>query len=376
VNVALSSLTLTEAARGYARDAIDTGWISGTGPYIRRFEEALARRVDRRHAIAVSSGTCALALALHGLEIGLGDEVVVPALTFIAPVAMVRAVGATPVFADIDETTWTLDPEQVARLVSPRTRAILAVDVLGHPCDYDRLARLGPMVIEDAAEAHGAAYRGRAAGSLGRVSIFSFHANKAIATGEGGCVVTDDDALHDRMRLLANHGMSAERPYWHPVVGHNFRMTNVTAAIGLGQVEHWDELIDGRRQTAAGYDERLRSRGLEMLGLTRRPVALWARESCWLYTVMHAHRESVLGHLRSRGVDARSIWPTAPQQLPYREFARGSYPVAERISRSAMWLPTWASMAENILDRVVDEVAAGLETVPRGVPIASGGSQG
>lgn len=363
MKVPLSSLSLSALERTYAFEAIETGWISGTGSFIRAFEEELARRIERRHVVAVSSGTTAVELALLGLGIGAGDEVVVPALTFVAPAAMVRAVGATPVFADLDPATWTLDPAHVGRLITERTRAILTVDVLGHPCDYDRLAAFGLPIVEDAAQAHGARYKGRAAGSFGAVSTLSFHANKTIATGEGGCVGTDDEALHERMRLIANHGMTPERPYWHPVLGRNFRMTNVTAAIGLGQVQRWDELVEARRAVAAAYDERLRD-----LPLTRRPVAPWATEACWLYTVSHPHRARLLDELRGAGIDARAIWTDLPSLPPYRPFVREECPVARRVSETSMWLPTWSFMEEETIDRV----AGALNSVLKGIAEPAG----
>jgi perosamine synthetase len=231
IDVPLSRVTLSDLERTFAHAAVDSGWISGTGGYVRDFEQGLAARLGRRHVVAVGNGTLALELALLALEIGPGDEVIVPALTFVAPAAAVRAVGATPVFADVTAESWTVDPARAAELVTPRTRAVVAVDLLGHPCDADSLAALGVPLVEDAAQAHGALYRGRPAGSLGVVSTFSFHANKTVSTGEGGCLATDDPGLAERARLIANHGMTAARPYWHTVVGRNFRMTNVTAAI-------------------------------------------------------------------------------------------------------------------------------------------------
>lgn len=349
MRIPLSSVELSQLERGYAKDAIDTCWISGTGAYLTRFESSLAQRIGRKHVIAVANGTVALELALLARGIGPGDEVIVPALTFVAPAAAVRAVGALPVFADITEESWTIDPEIVRRLITPKTKAVIAVDVLGHPCDFDSLRRLGVPVIEDAAEAHGALYRGRPAGSFGEVSTFSFHANKTITTGEGGCVATDDDSLAEAMRLIGNHGMTKERPYWHPVVGHNFRMTNVAAAIGLGQVERWDEMVAARNRVARRYDELLGERIVR-----RRPVASWAAEACWLYTVTATGREAVIRFLRDRGIDARAIWTALPDLPVYRESLRGDYGVARRIAGTALWLPTWAHMPDEDISYVAD----------------------
>ena len=349
MKIPLSSVSLSQAEIGYAKDAIETGWISGTGEYLTRFESALAQKIERKHVIAVANGTLALELALLAQGIGPGDEVVVPALTFAAPAAAVRSVGGTPIFADITMESWTIDPEYVRRVISAKTKALVAVDVLGHPCEFEALQRLGIPIIEDAAEAHGAAYCGKPVGSFGVMSTFSFHANKTITTGEGGCVATDDDSLAATMRLISNHGMTQARPYWHPVVGRNFRMTNVTAAIGLGQVERWDEMIVARNRVAELYDI-----SLDDSVVQRRPIAPWATEACWLYTVSATDREAVIPFLRARGIDARAIWTALPDLPLYADSLRGDYSVARRVAAAAFWLPTWAHMPANAISSVTD----------------------
>lgn len=354
MDIPLSSVNLSNKEVEYVLDALNTGWISGTGDYLKRFEDSISERVGRSYAIAVANGTLALELILRALEVGAGDEVIVPALTFVAPAAAVSTVGGTPVFADITTSTWTIDVEDVAKKITPKTKAIIAVDVLGHPSDYDSLSAFGIPVIEDAAEAHGALYRNKPVGQFGIASIFSFHANKAITTGEGGCVLTDDESLMKKMRLIANHGMTKEKPYWHEIIGHNYRMTNLTAAVGLGQMDRWDELIQARNIVANKYDELLKQ-----LSLTRRPVASWAKEACWLYTVTVEKRDKVLAFLHMSGVDARAIWYSLPELPIYKAGCRGEYPIARRISSTAIWLPTWANMPDSSIERV----ALSLETV-------------
>jgi perosamine synthetase len=349
MKIPLSSVNLSHLEREYAKEAIDTGWISGGGKYLTGFEAALAQKIGRQHVIAVANGTLALELALLAQGIGAGDEVIVPALTFAAPAAAVRTVGALPVFADITAESWTIDPEHVRRLVTDKTKAVIVVDVLGHPCNYESLEPLGIPIIEDAAEAHGALYRGQPVGSFGVMSTFSFHANKTITTGEGGCVATDDDSLAANLRLISNHGMTTARPYWHPVVGHNFRMTNVMAAIGLGQVERWDEMVAARNRVARLYDELLGDAIVQ-----RRPVASWATEACWLYTVAATDREPVIAFLRAQGIDTRAIWTALPDLPIYAESLRGDYSVARRIANTAFWLPTWAYMPEEAIVSVTD----------------------
>jgi perosamine synthetase len=353
--IPLSSVDLSDLERGYVLDALDRRWLSSTGSYVGAFERAVGERIKRTFVTATSSGTSALDLTLRALGVGPGDEVICPALTFAAPASAVVAVGATPVFADVTEESWTIDPDEVRRVTTPRTKATIAVDVLGHPCRYDAFEASEMPIIEDAAEAHGAWYRDRPVGAFGVAAIFSFHANKTISTGEGGCVASDDAALAQRIALLNNHGMTAERPYHHEVVGRNYRMTNLTAAVGLAQVERWDELVAARNRVAAAYD-----RAFAGVPVLRRPVASWAREGTWLYTIATPERAAVLRACTAAEVDARAIWPALPDQPIFRAGVRGDYPVARRIAAQALWLPTWGGMPEDAIARVVEAVSGGL----------------
>lgn len=346
MTIPLSSVDLSATERAHVEAAISGGWLSGTGPFVRTFEQRLGQRIGRRHVVAVANGTLAIELVLRALDIGPGDDVIVPALTFAAPASSVLAVGATPVLADVSAESWTLSPDSAARMLTPRTRAILAVDVLGHPADFDGLGAFGVPVIEDAAQAHGAQYRGRPVGSLGLASIFSFHANKTITTGEGGCVATDSDELADRMRLIANHGMHPDRPYVHEVVGRNHRMTSLAAAVGLGQLDRWDELVENRNRISREYDKLLS--GTEF---RPRPVAEWATYACWLHTVAAPNRSEVVAHLRAHGIDARAIWPALSTQ-PLFQPGRRSLPTAEVIANCAMWLPTYSGMTPDAVEFV------------------------
>src|SRR5260221_8487882 len=348
--IPLSSADIGMWDRAYVEAALDAGWISGTGPQVKELERRLAERISRAHVTATANGTLAIELALRALGIGRGDEVIVPALTFAAPASSVLAVGATPILADIAPDTWTLCPDDVAERITHRTRAILAVDILGDPCDYDALAQFGLPMIEDAAEAHGARYKGRPVGSFGVMSAFSFHPNKAITTGEGGCAATDSAELADRMRVIANHGMRPDRPYVHDVVGRNHRMTNLAAAVGLGQLDRWDELIAARNRISAEYDLLLAS-----TGCAARPVAQWADYSCWLHTITVGNRSEILVHVRDRGVDARAIWPALSTQ-PLFNVGDGSFPVAEAVASQAMWLPTFSGMTTSDIQFVAETV--------------------
>jgi perosamine synthetase len=350
--IPLSAVNLGDLERQYVLEALDLTMISSSGPHVRRFEDLIAQKVGVRYAVATASGTSALELLLRAMKIGPGDEVIVPALTFASPALAAVLVGAEPVFADITSETWTLDPDDVRNVLTSKTRAIIAVDVLGHPCEYDGLASFGLPIIEDAAEAHGATYKGRQAGSFGVASIFSFHANKAITCGEGGCILTHDGVLAERVRQLNAFGMEADRRYWHTEIGCNHRMTNLVAAVGLGQLERWDTLLAGRARVAAAYD-----RALQSLPLERRPVADWAGEAVWLYTVATDRRDAVLAACGRKGIDARALWPSLPENPAFARFVRGVCPRAHAVADRALWLPTWSDMPEESVQAVADAVA-------------------
>lgn len=352
MKIPLSSVTLSELERRYVLDALDAGAVSSSALAVGAFERAIAAATGRREAVATNSGTSALELTLQALGCGPGDEVVVPALSFASPALVVQRLGARPVFADVDDT-WTLDPTDAARVLSPRTKAIVAVDVFGHPCNYDALAELGVPVVEDAAEAFGAAYRDRPVGAFGVAAIFSLHANKVVSSGEGGCIVLDGPELADRLRQLNAFGMAPERRYWHTDPGCNFRMSGLVAALALAQLERADALIDGRRRVAAAYDAALAG-----LPLQRRPVADWARESVWLYTLAARDRAAVLESCRAHGVDARAVWPALPENPVFRPLGPRPCPRARALAAQAFWLPTWADMGAEDCAAVVAAVAA------------------
>jgi perosamine synthetase len=355
VRVPLSAVCLSEIERRYVIEALDQEMVSSAGPHVRKFESLLAEKVGVRHAVATASGTSALELLLRALGIGNGDEVIVPAFTFAGPALAVALVGAVPVFADVTTETWTLDPDHARALRTPRTRAIIAVDVLGHACDYDALASLDLPIIEDGAEAHGATYKGHPVGSFGVAAIFSFHANKAISCGEGGCIVTDDGALAERLRQLNAFGMDPQRRYWHTKIGCNHRMANLVAAVGLGQMERWDALLAGRTRVAAAYDE-----ALSGLPVDRRPVAPWAREAVWLYTIASDQRDSILESCRRNAIDARAVWPALPTHPAFRQFGPVKCRRAEEIANRSLWLPTWSNMPGESIKAVAAAVAEGL----------------
>lgn len=333
-------------------DCLNSGWISSQGKYIAEFEEAFSGFCGTRFGVATSNGTTALHLALLTLGIGPGDEVIVPALSFIATANVVVYTGAQPVFADVDEKTWTINPSLLRTLITDRTKAMIPVHLYGHPADMGPIMKLAEeyhlWVVEDAAEAHGAEYKGKKAGSLGHMGCFSFYGNKIISTGEGGMIVTDNPDWVEKARILRDHGMSKERKYWHPVLGYNFRMTNIQAAIGLGQMNKIEKIIDQKRKIAQTY-----SRGLEgVKGIVLPPEETWGKSVFWLYSILirpetGKKRDDLIEYLHQSQVASRPLFFPMPD-MPF--YATGDhFPAAQKISEQGISLPSgFALTAEQI----------------------------
>lgn len=340
----------------YVDDCMKSGWISSAGKYVELFETGFAEFCGVRHAVACCNGTVALHLALAALGVEAGDEVIVPTLTFVATPNAVTYCGATPVFVDSEPATWNLDPAQIEAKITPRTKGILAVHLYGHPAEMKKLreiaGRYNLFLLEDAAEAHGAICDNQTVGSIGDAAAFSFYANKIITTGEGGMVVTDDDALAEKIRLLRGQGMDPARRYWHPVIGYNYRMMNLAAAIGLAQLEKIDEQLQARSIIAEAYRERL----LELPGIMPQSEQPWARHVYWMFSVVfdperwHS-RDRVIEILSGQGIETRPIFYPAHTFPPYRKCSNGeTFPVAENLSASGISLPTWAGLTEEDID--------------------------
>ncbi|MBU2610976.1 MAG: DegT/DnrJ/EryC1/StrS family aminotransferase [Chloroflexi bacterium] len=343
----------------YVNDCVRSGWVSSLGKYIPEFEQGFAAFCGVRHGIAVSNGTAALHLALVALGIGPGDEVIIPTLTFIATANAVHYTGATPVFADSESETWNLDPQDVARRITPRTRAIIPVHVYGHPANMTPILELAKQhklhVIEDAAEAHGARYQGKRVGSLGEINAFSFYGNKIITTGEGGLLTTDEDALAEKARFLRDHAMSPEKRYWHTEIGFNYRMTNLQAALGVAQRERIEEFIARKRWIAESYNQGLR----EVAAIRLPPEAPWATSVYWMYSILlnkdfPLSRDEVMARLRQQNIDSRPFFYPIHVQPPYH--ANISLPVAEDLSRRGINLPSAVTLTEADIQRIVQAI--------------------
>ncbi len=343
-------------------DCIRSNWISSLGSYIASFESGFASRVERKHAVSTSSGTAALHLALLGLDIGPGDEVLVPALSFVACANTVLYVGAKPVFVDADPKHWNMDPQQAARKVTAKTKAMLVVHLYGHPAPMEPLLALakehGLRVIEDCAEAHGARYRGKVVGGFGDVSVFSFYGNKIMTTGEGGMLLFDEDALLAKTRLLRDHHMDPQRRYYHKALGYNYRMTNLQAAIGMAQLEKLSRLLTKKSTIASWYAKQLHK--LEAFDLP--PAEEWAKPVCWLYSpllkenvVKRISREKFCDKLNKLGIDTRPFFVPL-NQLPYMDADRNAAPVAEDLSKRGLNLPSSSKLLEADVNYIVDSI--------------------
>ena len=356
--VSVSAPDLSGNEEAYVAEAVRSGWVSSTGQFLERFEREFAAACGTTHALACSSGTTALHLALAGLGVGPGDEVIVPATTFVATANAVRFCGGTPVFVDIDPDTWCLDPRGVAAAVGRRTKGIVPVHLLGHPADMDALAELaaehGLWMVEDAAEATFATHRGRPVGSLGEAAIFSFFGNKIITSGEGGAVTCSHEDLVRRMRMLRGHGMDPERKYHFPEVGFNYRMSNVTAALACGQFERRELLLARRREIVRRYEDRLQG----VPGLIFRRDAAWAGTVPWLFAVQveaeefGLDRDGLARSLADRGIETRPLFPPLHRLPRYHRGHRGSLPHAERLGATGIMLPTHPLMTADDTDFV------------------------
>jgi perosamine synthetase len=347
-------------------DAIRSGWVSSIGPYIEKFEKGFAKYLGVKHAISVANGTTALHLALHALGIGRGDEVIIPDLTFAATAHAVMQTGGTPVLVDVEMDTWCLDPRAVERAVSPKTVAIMPVHLFGHPADMDAINAIASqhnlLVVEDAAEAHGAEVNGRKVGSLGNVGAFSFYGNKVITTGEGGMLTTDDDDLAARLRFLKDHGMSPDRRYFHSELAFNYRMTNLQAALGFAQLSQIETFIEKKRQILGWYRDVLG----EVEGLALNVQRIGYRNIFWMVNVvLDEHitlsRDEMCTHLKGRGIDTRPFF-VPMSELPHLAELRtvtadgSDSSVSARLSRRGFSLPSGCDLTKEQVHRVVESV--------------------
>lgn len=374
--IPLSEPHLTESASRYLEECLRTNYVSSVGPFVDRFEREFADAVGARYAVACSSGTAAIHVAMRVLDIGPGDEVFVPTFTFVASANPILYQGATPVLIDSEHGTWNLDVSLVmdevesrARRGAPMPKAIEAVHILGRPAELERLLALcdrhGIPLIEDAAESLGASFAagglvGKQVGTVGRIGCFSFNGNKLITTGGGGMLTTDDERLALRAKHLTTQARTPGRAYYHDEVGYNYRLTNLAAALGVSQLESLVSFLETKRRLAIRYSDKLRN----VVGITIPPSPPWAHPSFWLYSVLletEQQRDLVLERLKAYGIEARPLWTPLHLMPPFRDSrVLGGGVVANGIASRGLSLPSSVTLTELDQDRVIAAVEEAL----------------
>ncbi|PJE53279.1 DegT/DnrJ/EryC1/StrS family aminotransferase [Marinomonas sp. BSi20584] len=357
INIPIYQPLLTGNEKKYVNDCLDSNWISSKGKYVQEFERKFAEYNQVKYATTVSNGTVALHLAMVALGIGLDDEVIVPTLTYIASVNTIAYTGATPVFVDSDKDTWQINPEDVKRKITPKTKAIMVVHLYGHPCDMDAIMAIANehnlFVIEDCAEAFGSKYKDQYVGTFGHISTFSFFGNKTITTGEGGMVVTNDQTLYQRCVHFKGQGLAEHRQYWHDVIGFNYRMTNICAAIGLAQLEQADDFIAKKRQIAEWYKD-----GLKDLPLVVHQESAGCLHTYWMVNIVledDRQRDPLREHLADAGIETRPMfYPVHTMPMYSQKFQR--HPVAEDLGWRGINIPSWPGLSENDVKLVCKQI--------------------
>lgn len=327
----------------YLSDAFLSTWISSRGKYIDAFEENFSKFCGCAYGVATSNGTVAIHLALKALDIGPGDEVIVPDLTFAATINTVIHAGATPVIVDVDPVSWCISPAAIEKAITKKTKAIIPVHVYGQPCDMDALMAIAKKhdlrIVEDCAEAHGAKYKGKTVGSFGDIACYSFFGNKIVTTGEGGMCVTNNAKYNERLRVLRDHGMNKTKRYWHDEVGFNYRMTNLQAAIGVAQLERVEQIKEERRNIEAGYKEQLKNFPF----LKWQPEIAANEKVVWLVCITLENkptRDALMEALTKNGVEVRPFFYTLSEMPVYKPYSSSACPVSKKISETGMNLPT------------------------------------
>ncbi|MGH2568933.1 MAG: DegT/DnrJ/EryC1/StrS family aminotransferase [Bacteroidota bacterium] len=362
--IPLSNPDLRGNEEKYVIEAIKSGWV-GTGPFIKRFEKEFAQLCGTRTAISCTNGTAALHLALRAVNVQPGDEVIVPSFTYIATANAVRYCGAKPVFVDVDPDTWCIDPKCVEVAVTSSTKAIIPVHLYGHPADMDRINHLASVhnlyVIEDAAEAALAKYKGLPVGGLSNVATFSFHITKMFTSGEGGALTLNDEKMEAFIRMICSHGMDSQRRFFFPVIGYNYRLTNIAAAMLCAQIERHEDLMERRNKIFQIYCEALQNTP----GIGVRPVAPWATLSPWLFSITvdpneFGHtREQLMATLAKNKIDSRPFFIPVHTLPPYHDDSQRlavHLPNTEYLCNSGVNLPTYTTMTDSQVERVCEVI--------------------
>ncbi len=344
---------ITAEAKKFVNEALDSGWVSSAGKYIEEFEREFAKFIGVKHAITTTNGTTALHLALASLDIKEGDEVIVPTFTMVASVDAILYTGATPVFIDCEPDTFCMDVSQLEKKITKKTKAIMPVHIYGHPVDMDPLLEIAKKydlsVVEDAAEVHGATYKGKMCGSMGHMNAFSFYGNKIITTGEGGMVVTNDDKLAARARTLKDLAHSPKKRFWHEEIGYNYRMTNMQAALGLGQLQHVHEFVEKKQWMAREYEKGIKA----IKGIKVPTTKEYATNVYWMYAILvddqfPMTKDELRAALIEKGIDTRDFFYSVASMPLGKPFVKPGekFPVAEDIEKRGLYLPSGLAITQ------------------------------
>jgi perosamine synthetase len=354
----------------YLLSCIESGWISSDGPYVSEFESKFSARVGRKFGVAVSNGTVALEVAVRALNLPKGSEVILPTFTIISCAGAIVKAGLVPVLVDCDPISWNIVAEKIEERITKNTRAIMVVHIYGLPCDMDIISGLAKKynlrVIEDAAEMHGQTYKGQPCGSFGDISCFSFYANKHVTTGEGGMIVTNDEILADRCKSFRNLCFLPERRFYHEELGDNYRLTNLQAALGLGQLERLDQIVEKKRKMGAFYLQLLS--GMDEITQPI-PENDYASNIYWVYGLVLADHipydaSEIIARMAKLQVGTRPFFWCMHEQPVFRNmglFMNESYPNAEKISRRGFYLPSGLALTNEEQITVVDKLRIALQ---------------
>ena len=344
---------------------LDSTWISSKGEFINKFENAFSEYIGVNNSISVSNGTVALDIAVKALNIGPGDEVIVPTFTYISSVNAIAYSGATPIFCDSERTHWQLDPQKIEELITSKTKAIMVVHLYGHPCDMTQIMKIATKhnlkVIEDCAEALGSEFCGQKVGSFGDISTFSFFGNKTITTGEGGMVCTNSAELASHLTMLKGQGLSPDIEYWHTIIGHNYRMTNICAAIGYSQLKRVNEVIDKKIQISDFYFELLAD-----CPVTLQATSSSCKNTYWMNSILlenASDRNPMRNHLKSHGIETRPLFYCIDSMPMYKTYPiSNTYPNARFLSSRGINLPSYPDLEYNDIKFIASKVKSFFES--------------
>jgi perosamine synthetase len=350
--------SITQVEKQYVNECLDTSWISSRGKFVSIFEKSFAEKTSIDYATSVCNGTVALHLALLSLGIGPGDEVIVPTFTYIASVNSIVYCGATPIFVDSLEETWQVDPQDIVKKITSKTKAIMVVHLYGQSCEMDLISEIAKdnnlFLIEDCAEAFGTYYKGKHVGSFGDISTYSFFGNKTITTGEGGMITTNNETLYGRAVHLKGQGLAEHRQYWHDVVGYNYRMTNISCAIGQAQLERSDELLSKKRNIANYYHKAFN--GTHVKTHKEQPNTI---HSYWMNSVIfdcnQEQRDQFRNYLSEKGIDTRPLFYPI-HTMPMYSLRYQSHKVSENISRRGFNIPSYPDLTEEQLEYICNTI--------------------